>query len=571
MADDFEDDIEHFSVNDHPVRGFAVMEEIRRQGKLCDVTLKVGEYKYSAHRVVLAASIPYFHAMFTTDMAECKQDEIVMKDTDPGAIEALINFAYNGRLAIDRHNVQALLVGASFLQLQNVKDACCHYLKERLHPKNVLGVRTFAETMMCAGLCKAASSFLHQHFVEVSTGEEFLALPPDELIELLSRDELNVQTEEQVFEAGLYWVCHDHSLRVPLLADVLSCVRLPLCHPHFLADRVQQNELVKSCHRCRDLVDEAKDYHLVPDDRPALAAYKTRQRCCTSLAGLIFAVGGLNSAGDSITMVEVYSPLTNRWQACRPMSTPRSRVGVAVLHGRLYAIGGYDGKERLASTEVYDPEADTWMPTTCMNSKRSAMGTAVLDGKIYVCGGFDGISSLSSVEYYDPKTKRWEMATPMSANRSAAGVTVFEGRIYVTGGHDGLQIFNTVEYYNPHTESWHSVAIMQQRRCRHSAAALRGRLYVVGGYTGSAFLSTAEAYDTCSDKWTRLACMAVRRSRVALVGCSGWLFALGGYDGLANLSSVECYQPETNTWRPAAKMAWHEGGVGAGCLPFLTM
>uniref|UniRef100_A0A3B5MKC2 Uncharacterized protein n=1 Tax=Xiphophorus couchianus TaxID=32473 RepID=A0A3B5MKC2_9TELE len=35
------EDLVHFSVPDLPARGYVVMEEIRRQGKLCDVTLKV--------------------------------------------------------------------------------------------------------------------------------------------------------------------------------------------------------------------------------------------------------------------------------------------------------------------------------------------------------------------------------------------------------------------------------------------------------------------------------------------------------------------------------------------------
>lgn len=35
------EDLMHFSVHDLPTRGYSVMEEIRRQGKLCDVTLKV--------------------------------------------------------------------------------------------------------------------------------------------------------------------------------------------------------------------------------------------------------------------------------------------------------------------------------------------------------------------------------------------------------------------------------------------------------------------------------------------------------------------------------------------------
>ncbi|XP_045082647.1 kelch-like protein 18 isoform X2 [Coregonus clupeaformis] len=403
------EDLMHFSVHDLPGRGYAVMEEIRRQGKLCDVTLKVGDHKFSAHRIVLAASIPYFHAMFTNDMVECKQDEIVMQGMDPSALEALINFAYNGHVAIDQQNVQSLLIGASFLQLQNVKDACCSFLQERLHPKNCLGVRQFAETMMCTTLYDAANSFVHQHFVEVSVSEEFLSLRPEEILELVGCDELNIKAEEQVFEAVLAWVRHEREEREPRLPELLSKTRLPLCRPQFLADRVQQDELVRFCHKCRDLVDEAKDFHLMPERRPHLPAFKTRQRCCTSIAGLIYAVGGLNSAGDSLNVVEVFDPIGNCWERCQPMSTARSRVGVAVVNGLLYAIGGYDGQSRLSTVEVYNPETDTWTCVASMNSQR-----------------------------------RWTVMTEMSASRSAAGVTVFDGRIFVSGGHDGLQIFNTV-------------------------------------------------------------------------------------------------------------------------------
>eukprot|EP00061_Rhincodon_typus_P016049 g44056.t1 len=301
---DAEEDLLLFSVSDLPVRGYSLMEEIRRQGKLCDVTLRVGDHKYTAHRIVLAASIPYFHAMFTNDMIECKQDEIVMQGMDPSALEALINFAYNGRLAIDQQNVQSLLIGASFLQLQNVKDVCCTFLRER---------------------------FIHQHFVEVSMSEEFLVLPFEEVFELVARDELNVKSEEQVFEAVLAWVRFDRENREEYLSQLLTRVRLPLCRPQFLTDRVQQDDLVRCCHKCRDLVDEAKDYHLMPERRPHLPSFKTRPRCCTSIAGLIYAVGGLNSA-------EVFDPIANRWERCQEMTTSRSRVGVAMVNGLLYAI-----------------------------------------------------------------------------------------------------------------------------------------------------------------------------------------------------------------------------------------
>ncbi|XP_078396954.1 kelch-like protein 18 [Cetorhinus maximus] len=570
MADP-EEDLMLFSVSDLPVRGYGLMEEIRRQGKLCDVTLRVGDHKYTAHRIVLAASIPYFHAMFTNDMIECKQDEIVMQGMDPSALEALINFAYNGRLAIDQQNVQSLLIGASFLQLQNVKDVCCTFLRERLHPKNCLGVRQFAETMMCTVLYDSSNSFIHQHFVEVSMSEEFLALPFEEVFELVARDELNVKSEEQVFEAVLAWVRFDRENREDYLPQLLTKVRLPLCRPQFLTDRVQQDDLVRCCHKCRDLVDEAKDYHLMPERRPHLPSFKTRPRCCTSIAGLIYAVGGLNSAGDSLNVAEVFDPIANRWERCQEMTTSRSRVGVAMVNGLLYAIGGFDGHSRLSTVEVYNPEMDKWTKVASMNSKRSAMGTAVMDGHIYVCGGYDGISSLNSVECYTPEADKWVSVTPMSACRSAAGVTVFEGRIYVSGGHDGLQIFNTVECYNHHTTTWYPVPSMLNKRCRHGAASLGSQMYVCGGYDGSGFLSIVEVYNSSSDQWYSLVPMNTRRSRVSLVSSCGRLYAIGGYDGQYNLNSMEMYDADTNRWTFMAPMVCHEGGVGVGCIPLLSV
>ncbi|NWR94247.1 KLH18 protein, partial [Furnarius figulus] len=550
------EDLVHFSVGDLPSRGYGVMGEIRRQGKLCDVTLKVGDHKFSAHRIVLAASIPYFHAMFTNDMMECKQEEIVMQGMDPSALEALINFAYNGHLAIDQQNVQSLLMGASFLQLQNIKDACCTFLRERRAGE---------------GLGTRHGGTGHREWLPSARGHSLPSLQLTWLLLSCPLPRLHPKNCLGVFEAALAWIRYDRDQRESLLPELLSKIRLPLCRPQFLTDRVQQDDLVRCCHKCRDLVDEAKDYHLMPERRPHLPAFKTRPRCCTSIAGLIYAVGGLNSAGDSLNVVEVFDPIANRWEKCQPMTTARSRVGVAVVNGLLYAIGGYDGQLRLSTVEVYNPETDSWAKVESMNSKRSAMGTVVLDGQIYVCGGYDGNSSLNSVESYSPETNKWTAVTPMSSNRSAAGVTVFEGRIYVSGGHDGLQIFNSVEYYNPHTSSWHAVSNMLNKRCRHGAAALGSRMFVCGGYDGSAFLSAAEVYSSTADQWYLVVPMNTRRSRVSLVANCGRLYAVGGYDGQSNLSSVEMYDPESNRWTFMAPMVCHEGGVGVGCVPLLTI
>ena len=41
------------------------LKSLRGDEDLCDVVLKVGSTSISAHRVILAASSPYFKAMFT--------------------------------------------------------------------------------------------------------------------------------------------------------------------------------------------------------------------------------------------------------------------------------------------------------------------------------------------------------------------------------------------------------------------------------------------------------------------------------------------------------------------------
>ena len=61
-----------------------------------------------------------------------------------------------------------------------------------------------------------------------------------------------------------------------------------------------------------------------------------------------------------------------------------------------------------------------------MGVRRSSVGVGVLKGSLYAVGGYDGASRqcLSSVEKYDPVTDQWELVTDMTVKRSGAGVGV---------------------------------------------------------------------------------------------------------------------------------------------------
>jgi len=558
-----------FFHKDHAAGAFPSMEDIRRQEKLCDVSLVVGTHTFKAHRIVLAATVPYFRAMFTHDMIEANKSEIEIQTVDPSAMESLINYAYTGKIVISTNNVQNLMMGASFLQLTRVRDACAEFLQYRLTPQNVLGIRQFAESLGCLNLVKSSEKYINKNFKPVSESEEFMTRPYEEIINLIKRDELNVVNEEFVFIAVMRWIKCDAETRSSLLPSLLVQVRLPLLTPQVLADKVSPEEMIRSSLECRDLLDEVRDYHLMPERRAQLKSFKSEPRCCKDLVGVIYAVGGQTKSGNSLSTVEVYDPIADRWKDAEAMSMLRSRVGVAVMQSRLYAIGGYNGQERLNTVEVFNADSKKWSRVASMNCKRSAVGAVALGDHLYVCGGFDGISSLDTVERYDPVEDHWTMMPSMTKHRSAAGVVQLNGKIYALGGHNGLSIFDSVEVYDTQTECWTETVPMLSKRCRLGVATLNGKIYACGGYDGSSFLRSVECFDTQTNKWSYVQSMNVTRSRVALVADMDQLWAIGGYDGMKNLSTVEKFCPELDRWKFVASMESHEGGVGVGVIPMV--
>ena len=65
----------------HAGRALSGMASLRLTKSLCDVTLQneQGGRQFEAHRVVLAASSPYFRAMFTGSMEESRQHVVTIR------------------------------------------------------------------------------------------------------------------------------------------------------------------------------------------------------------------------------------------------------------------------------------------------------------------------------------------------------------------------------------------------------------------------------------------------------------------------------------------------------------
>nr|XP_021196230.2 kelch-like ECH-associated protein 1B isoform X2 [Helicoverpa armigera] len=538
-----------------------MMFTMRSHHMLTDVVLEVGNELFHVHKVVLAAGSPYFKAMFTSGLKECEMSRVRLQGVCPSAIAWLVYFLYTGKIRITEITVCQLLPAATMFQITNVIDACCAFLERQLDPSNAIGIANFAEQHGCVDLKKKANQFIERHFTQVCQEEEFLQLTPQELICMIRRDELNVREEREVYNAVLSWVKYDEDRRHPRMEHILQAVRCQYLTPSFLKEQMSTCAVLKKVPACREYLAKIfKDLTLhkkpvVKERRPntpriiyvaggyfrhsidLFEAFNLDDNCWTTLPrltvprsglgaaflkGLFYAVGGRNtSPGSSYDSdwVDVYNPATEHWRPCSPMSTPRHRVGVAVMDGLLYAVGGSAGSEYHKSVECYDPERDTWTSVASMGCARLGVGVAVVNRLLYAVGGFDGARRIASVECYHPENNCWNEVAPMNIARSGAGVAAMNQYIYVVGGYDGSQQLASVERYDTERDVWELVAPVHIARSALSLTVLDNKLYALGGYDGTSFLDIVEVYDPTTNTWSSGTALTSVRSGHASAVC----------------------------------------------------
>lgn len=198
------------------------------KNQLCDGLVKCNDgVDFKIHRAILAAVSPYFKALFTNsinrDPAEATEAKM---DISPDIFKILLDYAYTGTCHIDKKNVKDLLKYADQYQILDVVQLCCSYLMEELCPANCLEILKFANQFFCKDLEQRGRLFIRHNFTKLlKDSYEFYQITPPHLEEILRDDELNVKTEETVFDAIKMWINYSPVKRKVKLYDLLKCVR----------------------------------------------------------------------------------------------------------------------------------------------------------------------------------------------------------------------------------------------------------------------------------------------------------------------------------------------------------
>jgi len=215
------------------------------------------------------------------------------------------------------------------------------------------------------------------------------------------------------------------------------------------------------------------------------------QHGAVALAGKIYVVGGCRDENTALSTADVYDPQSNSWQPLADMACGRSSFAAAVAGGKVYAIGGEiaDGEDDIVPTEMveaFDPQLGAWADVSSMSVDRSQHAVAVVHGKIYAIGGINSeYEALDSVEVFDPQADSWQQVPSMPHGRCCHAAATLGGKIYVSGGTvaDGnTGLFNgTVLVYDPQVNTWTELTSMGTVRRCHTSAAIGGSYMSLAG------------------------------------------------------------------------------------------
>ena len=204
--------------------------------------------------------------------------------------------------------------------------------------------------------------------------------------------------------------------------------------------------------------------------------------------GRIYVVGGFiggSTHNDAQNVAMEYDPTLDSWRILAPMKAGRAAVGVAALGGKLYAIGGRDPTGTTVTTnEVYDPATNRWKLLAPLPRARDHLAIGVVDGKIHVAGGRFGASTERTDlhDVYDPASDSWTSAPPMPTPRSGLAGTVYKGLFMVLGGEmPGVGTNRENEAYDARTNSWRALAPMPAGRHATGADIVGDRVYLAAG------------------------------------------------------------------------------------------
>lgn len=537
------------------------LNSLRTKSCFTDAILCISHEEFPCHRNVLAASSPYFQAMFSCDLKEGKEARIVFNDVSPWTMKRVIEYAYTGHLEITVDNAQDMLAAGSMFQYPDIVEACCRFLTNHLHPSNCLGIEEFAHLHCCDELEGDSHKFVLDNFSTVVEFEEFVELPMARLNSYLSSDLIDVRSEETVYEAALRWVKHDLDNRKKQACQLMDRIRFATVDMEYLQETVHTESLITGCSHCSQLLQDARHYREKTDQhgprRRSMREETYTPRPSTLAKEAVVLVGGIDSINYIMQSVEMYDPQKDKWNSLPDIPQASAWFSIAALNNNIYVCGGYIDGHIVRDVWQFDSGKRRWSEMPPMVTPRARHASTTWNGKVYVLGGISlsadaNIVYVESVECFDPDSAQWFVVGQSPFPRKQSHLVPYQDTLVEVGGTQGDAQVNTMESYlcsDGKVQYSGEQFVLPDVAKYSNIVALNGIFYIIWE-DSKRMISLNPAKRT----FRRLADMHYAHHHSGATVLQGKIYITGGLVDSEPSRVVECYDPNTNTWSVVKSM-----------------
>ncbi|XP_061174624.1 kelch-like protein 9 [Saccostrea echinata] len=554
-------------------------EVLWRQNILCDIIIICQGRAFDAHRSLLVTCSDYFYDIFVDQLYDEREMDISHLEIEANIFQNILLCMYTGKLQVSEETIEGTLHAASRLGFYLIQDACEEFLVENTRLKNCLKMIDRAFSFNLDKLTEKALELAAKYFKVISKRSRFKELPVEQMIALLKRDDLNVDSELEVFKRFIEWLEHRKNERIEHAAELMATIRLPLLSPAAIMDSVESIAYLMDIPECQGLVQEALHYHCIPYRQTVLQSPRTVPRN-QHVSNLLVVIGGAprykcDSVNDDVMAFNLTS---NTWKSVATLPEPRHHHASVMFGGFLYVAGGERYNNSMApvnSVFRYDPRNGDWLKVANMKHNRQSFSLAVLNNMMYAVGGrLDASESLASVECYNPQSNTWREVAPLSTPKRCVALATLHGRLYAVGGSGNKMISSRVESYNPYDGKWDIKQPISTPRFFAHLVPVTGSLLLIGGATVNqdgviSCMDAIERYTPSSDCWTVISHMRTPRAEFGCAVLGLKIYIAGGYnwDKMERLRSIECFDSDSHTWTELDKCLPLElTGLSLACM-----
>nr|XP_015193270.1 PREDICTED: zinc finger and BTB domain-containing protein 44 isoform X2 [Lepisosteus oculatus] len=108
------------------------LNTLRNEGHFCDVTIRVQDKLFMAHKVVLACCSEFFRSKLVGKPDEEDKFVLDLHHVTVSGFTPLLEYAYTSTLSINTENIIDVLAAASYMQMFTVASTCSEFMKSSI-------------------------------------------------------------------------------------------------------------------------------------------------------------------------------------------------------------------------------------------------------------------------------------------------------------------------------------------------------------------------------------------------------------------------------------------------------